>query len=49
MDYWGAYGQFVDNAEFFMFMVAWCLLALDAVQQIRRAERKRKERAQWRS
>jgi len=49
MDYWGAYGQFVDHAEFVLFMVAWCLLALDTVQQVRRAECKRKEKAQWRS
>jgi len=46
---WGHYAEFVQQANFALFMAAWCLLALDAWQQARRAERRRKEAAQWKS
>jgi hypothetical protein len=46
---WGSYGDFVLHTEFVLCMIAWNLVALDAVQQVQRMKRKRKEKAQWRS
>jgi hypothetical protein len=46
---WGHYGETALEFVFVLVMIAWNLLALDAVQQIQRMKRKRKEKAQWRS
>jgi len=45
---WGHYANFVSQVEFGMFMVAWGLIALNAQQELRKYNRKRKEREEWR-
>lgn len=49
MDGWGKYGDFVLEADFLLCMIAWNLLCWDLVLQIKKWNRKRKEREQWRS
>ena len=47
MDGWGHYGDFALEFTFIYVMIAWNLLALDAVQQWHKLKRKREERKQW--
>lgn len=49
MESWGHYGTLVYELEFAMCMIAWNLLALDLVQQIKRYNRRKEERKQWES
>lgn len=41
------YANVVNNAIFGLFMLAWSLLALDTVQQVRRLRKKQKEKKEW--
>ena len=47
MDGWGKYGDFALEFSFIYVMIAWNLLALDAVQQWCKLKRKRNREAEW--
>lgn len=47
MDVWGHYGTFSHDMIFVYVMLAWNLMALDAIQQISKLKKKRKEKSEW--
>jgi hypothetical protein len=49
VDGWGDYGVMADRIVFVLCMVAWNLLMLDLVQGIKRYNRRKKRRAEWKS
>ena len=44
---WSHYDAVVENIVFAHFMLAWCLIALDLFQNLKRYERNKKAREQW--
>jgi len=44
---WSHYDAVAENIVFAHFMLAWCLIALDLFQNLKRYERNRKGRAEW--
>ena len=44
---WGHYSTVVQHYEFILVVVAWSLFVVDALQQVNKLRRKRKDKAQW--
>lgn len=49
MNGWGHYGDFTLEATFLLCMAAWNLLWLDLVQQLKRYNKRKKAREEWKS
>ena len=44
---WSHYDAVAENIVFAHFMLAWCLIALDLFQNLKRYKRRKEERKQW--